>query len=112
MWRFKEQTDRDLREALVNYAVMQISMCKKVECHTRFPCPHHRLKLLPLAGNPGVEQCKRVFPEDVTVVTLEGTTSDLLAVWGGGVGTGAAVSAAVPAVCPSVCPLQLAAPLF
>ncbi|XP_029681265.1 sorting nexin-4-like isoform X2 [Takifugu rubripes] len=29
MRRFKEQTDRDLREALVNYAVMQISMCKK-----------------------------------------------------------------------------------
>uniref|UniRef100_A0AAY5L334 PX domain-containing protein n=1 Tax=Esox lucius TaxID=8010 RepID=A0AAY5L334_ESOLU len=27
--RFKEQKDRDLREALVSYAVMQISMCKK-----------------------------------------------------------------------------------
>ncbi|KAJ8003916.1 hypothetical protein DPEC_G00153360 [Dallia pectoralis] len=29
MQRFKEQKDRDLREALVSYAVMQISMCKK-----------------------------------------------------------------------------------
>lgn len=28
--RFKEQKDKDLREALINYAVMQISMCKKV----------------------------------------------------------------------------------
>uniref|UniRef100_A0A3P9BKM0 Sorting nexin 4 n=1 Tax=Maylandia zebra TaxID=106582 RepID=A0A3P9BKM0_9CICH len=27
--RFKEQKDKDLREALINYAVMQISMCKK-----------------------------------------------------------------------------------
>ncbi|XP_028256683.1 sorting nexin-4-like [Parambassis ranga] len=29
MHRFKEQKDKDLREALINYAVMQISMCKK-----------------------------------------------------------------------------------
>uniref|UniRef100_A0A673BQC5 Sorting nexin 4 n=1 Tax=Sphaeramia orbicularis TaxID=375764 RepID=A0A673BQC5_9TELE len=29
MQRFKEQKDKDLREALINYAVMQISMCKK-----------------------------------------------------------------------------------
>uniref|UniRef100_A0A8C7V9B0 PX domain-containing protein n=1 Tax=Oncorhynchus mykiss TaxID=8022 RepID=A0A8C7V9B0_ONCMY len=29
MQRFKEQKDRDLREALIGYAVMQISMCKK-----------------------------------------------------------------------------------
>lgn len=28
--RFKEQKDRDLKEALINYAIMQISMCKKV----------------------------------------------------------------------------------
>lgn len=34
MQRFKEQKDRDLREALIGYAIMQISMCKKV-CHTR-----------------------------------------------------------------------------
>ncbi|XP_068102348.1 LOW QUALITY PROTEIN: sorting nexin-4 [Hyperolius riggenbachi] len=27
--RFKEQKNRDLKEALINYAVMQISMCKK-----------------------------------------------------------------------------------
>ncbi|TRZ03762.1 hypothetical protein DNTS_009749 [Danionella cerebrum] len=27
--RFKEQKDHDLREALINYAIMQISMCKK-----------------------------------------------------------------------------------
>lgn len=27
--RFKEQKDRDLQEALINYAVMQISLCKK-----------------------------------------------------------------------------------
>ncbi|KAL3048410.1 hypothetical protein OYC64_007060 [Pagothenia borchgrevinki] len=29
MQRFKEQKDKDLREALINYAVMQVSMCKK-----------------------------------------------------------------------------------
>uniref|UniRef100_A0A667WGV7 Sorting nexin 4 n=1 Tax=Myripristis murdjan TaxID=586833 RepID=A0A667WGV7_9TELE len=29
MQRFKEQKDKDLREALINYAIMQISMCKK-----------------------------------------------------------------------------------
>lgn len=29
MQRFKEQKDKDLREALINYAAMQISMCKK-----------------------------------------------------------------------------------
>ncbi|XP_075867327.1 sorting nexin-4-like isoform X1 [Nelusetta ayraudi] len=29
MQHFKEQKDRDLREALVNFAVMQIGMCKK-----------------------------------------------------------------------------------
>lgn len=34
MQRFKEQKDRDLREALIGYAIMQISMCKKV-CHTQ-----------------------------------------------------------------------------
>lgn len=28
--RFKEQKDKDLREALISYAIMQISMCKKV----------------------------------------------------------------------------------
>uniref|UniRef100_A0A8C8GA98 PX domain-containing protein n=1 Tax=Oncorhynchus tshawytscha TaxID=74940 RepID=A0A8C8GA98_ONCTS len=28
--RFKDQKDRDLKEALISYAVMQISMCKKV----------------------------------------------------------------------------------
>lgn len=27
--RFKEQKDRDLREALISYAIMQITMCKK-----------------------------------------------------------------------------------
>ncbi|XP_056282808.1 sorting nexin-4-like isoform X1 [Pseudoliparis swirei] len=27
--RFKEQKDRDLREALISYAIMQVSMCKK-----------------------------------------------------------------------------------
>lgn len=31
--RFKEQKDRDLREALISYAIMQISMCKKVGVH-------------------------------------------------------------------------------
>uniref|UniRef100_A0A3Q1JJU2 PX domain-containing protein n=1 Tax=Anabas testudineus TaxID=64144 RepID=A0A3Q1JJU2_ANATE len=31
--RFKEQKDRDLREALISYAIMQISMCKKVWGH-------------------------------------------------------------------------------
>lgn len=28
--RFKEQKNRDLKEALISYAIMQISMCKKV----------------------------------------------------------------------------------
>ena len=28
--RFKEQKNHDLKEALISYAVMQISMCKKV----------------------------------------------------------------------------------
>ncbi len=28
--RFKEQKNKDLREALISYAIMQISMCKKV----------------------------------------------------------------------------------
>lgn len=27
--RFKEQKNRDLKEALISYAVMQISMCKR-----------------------------------------------------------------------------------
>lgn len=30
--RFKEQKNHDLKEALISYAVMQISMCKKVRC--------------------------------------------------------------------------------
>ena len=34
MQRFKELKDKDLREALINYAVMQISMCKKVQNST------------------------------------------------------------------------------
>lgn len=34
MQRFKEQKDKDLQEALINYAVMQISMCKKVQNST------------------------------------------------------------------------------
>lgn len=33
MERFKVQKDRDLREAMISYAVMQISMCKKVGYH-------------------------------------------------------------------------------
>lgn len=28
--RFKEQKNKDLREALISYAIMQMSMCKKV----------------------------------------------------------------------------------
>lgn len=28
--RFKEQKNKDLHEALISYAIMQISMCKKV----------------------------------------------------------------------------------
>lgn len=31
MLRFQEEKDKDLRETLINYAVMQISMCKKVQ---------------------------------------------------------------------------------
>lgn len=31
--RFKEQKNKDLREALISYAIMQISMCKKVICY-------------------------------------------------------------------------------
>lgn len=33
--RFQEQKNKDLREALISYAIMQISMCKKV-----FSCVH------------------------------------------------------------------------
>lgn len=32
--RFKDQKDKDLREALISYAIMQISMCKKVWRHS------------------------------------------------------------------------------
>lgn len=31
--RFKEQKNKDLHEALISYAIMQISMCKKVFLH-------------------------------------------------------------------------------
>ncbi|KAG2458829.1 SNX4 protein, partial [Polypterus senegalus] len=31
--RFKEQKNQDLKEALISYAVMQISMCKKASCN-------------------------------------------------------------------------------
>ncbi|KAK0156156.1 Sorting nexin-4 [Merluccius polli] len=33
--RFKEQKDRELREALISYAIMQMSVCKKVSCCLR-----------------------------------------------------------------------------
>ncbi|ERE76703.1 oxysterol-binding protein-related protein 11, partial [Cricetulus griseus] len=36
--RFKEQKNRDLKEALISYAIMQISMCKK----TPIPCAYTR----------------------------------------------------------------------
>uniref|UniRef100_A0A8C5FTB7 PX domain-containing protein n=1 Tax=Gadus morhua TaxID=8049 RepID=A0A8C5FTB7_GADMO len=41
--RFKEQKDRELREALISYAIMQISMCKKVgdNMGTATCDPHH-----------------------------------------------------------------------
>lgn len=35
--RFKEQKNKDLREALVSYAIMQISMCKKVKLSSVSP---------------------------------------------------------------------------
>lgn len=35
--RFKEQKNKDLREALVSYAIMQISMCKKVKSSSVSP---------------------------------------------------------------------------
>lgn len=34
--RFKEQKNKDLREALISYAIMQISMCKKVFSYVCF----------------------------------------------------------------------------
>lgn len=34
--RFKEQKNHDLKEALISYAVMQISMCKKVSFSVKF----------------------------------------------------------------------------
>lgn len=44
--RFKEQKNHDLKEALISYAVMQISMCKKVRRAGEGPCcwvsPTHR----------------------------------------------------------------------
>ena len=33
---FKEQKDKDLREALISYAIMQIGMCKKVWVYVFF----------------------------------------------------------------------------
>ncbi|CAG14791.1 unnamed protein product, partial [Tetraodon nigroviridis] len=39
--RFKEQKNKDLHEALISYAIMQISMCKKVFWPPVFgPCAH------------------------------------------------------------------------
>lgn len=81
--RFKEQKDKDLREALINYAIMQISMCKKV-CMFPFhwfllTCVKALLLLmffhnlediffsLPLiVGNSGVVQCQGVFQQNVS----------------------------------------------
>uniref|UniRef100_A0A3B4Z6G9 Sorting nexin-4-like n=1 Tax=Stegastes partitus TaxID=144197 RepID=A0A3B4Z6G9_9TELE len=54
MQRFKEQKDKDLREALINYAVMQISMCKKVQRSTSCLdglCFSHRLISVPLSDS-------------------------------------------------------------
>uniref|UniRef100_A0A3B3URM3 Sorting nexin 4 n=1 Tax=Poecilia latipinna TaxID=48699 RepID=A0A3B3URM3_9TELE len=36
--RFKDQKDKDLQEALINYALMQISMCKKKVLNNLFQC--------------------------------------------------------------------------
>lgn len=46
--RFKEQKDKDLREALISYAIMQISMCKKVCMCTVCSC------MLDCLNMPGV----------------------------------------------------------
>lgn len=46
--RFKEQKNRDLKEALISYAVMQISMCKKVAS------PHEDAAV---AAGSGVHAC-------------------------------------------------------
>lgn len=75
MQHFKEQKDRDLREALVNFAVMQISMCKKVRSSTRqqqpTPCfKIHSVFFVP-AGNSSVGQRQRVFPQNVKSATLK-----------------------------------------
>ncbi len=74
MQRFKEQKDKDLREALINYAVMQISMCKKVLKSTE-QCQCYRTSvvlmcnikifLLLSTGNSSVEHCQRMFSQDV-----------------------------------------------
>lgn len=83
--RFKAQKDHDLREALISYAIMQISLCKKVwrpiwilslsqvifqdpitkagwlHCH-HFPNSYYLL----FSGNPGVVQCQGVLQQNVS----------------------------------------------
>lgn len=49
--RFKEQKNRDLKEALISYAVMQISMCKKVAS------PHEDAAVAAVAAGSGVHAC-------------------------------------------------------
>lgn len=49
--RFKEQKNRDLKEALISYAVMQISMCKKVTS------PHEDAAVAAVAAGSGVHAC-------------------------------------------------------
>lgn len=66
MRRFREQTDRDLRDALLGYALMQINMCKKVEPPLAQVALGGAASLSwLLTGSTGVEQRQRMLPEDV-----------------------------------------------
>lgn len=49
--RFKEQKNRDLKEALISYAVMQISMCKKVAS------PREDAAMAAASAGSGVHAC-------------------------------------------------------
>lgn len=61
--RFDEQKDKDLREALINYAVMQISMCKKVNKSTS--------DIWRFSRNRGGRHDERVFTCSVSVQGIQ-----------------------------------------
>lgn len=84
--RFKEQKNKDLHEALISYAIMQISMCKKVFrpiLNVGSVKDHYMFSLHSFffsSGNPGVVQCQGVFQQNVSQFpwTAPPTTASLL----------------------------------